>query len=283
MERVRKNFATAAAILEPPHLISMQRLSYEKFLQMDCDPDEREDFGLQGILQNVFPINDFNGVCSLEFVRYKFGEPKYTINECLQRGMTYEIPLKIVVRLITFDVDEDTGVQSIRDIKEQEVFFGSLPLMTGDGVFVINGTERVIVSQLQRSPGLFYTHDNGKSHSSGKLLYSARIIPVRGSWIDLEFDIKDILHVRIDRRRKFPVTTLLKALGLTSEELLAEFYPASTVIKDGENYKMSFDSDLVKGQRLEFDIISPVDGEVLGKKGKKVSKVLCKKLDAAGI
>jgi DNA-directed RNA polymerase subunit beta len=283
MERVRKNFATAATILEPPHLISMQRLSYEKFLQMDCDPDEREDFGLQGILQNVFPINDFNGVCSLEFVRYKFGEPKYTINECLQRGMTYEIPLKIVVRLITFDVDEETGVQSIRDIKEQEVFLGSLPLMTGDGVFVINGTERVIVSQLQRSPGLFYTHDNGKSHSSGKLLYSARIIPVRGSWIDLEFDIKDILHVRIDRRRKFPVTTLLKALGLSSEELLAEFYPTSTVIKDGENYQMSFDSDLVKGQRLEFDIISPVDGEVLGKKGKKVSKVLCKKLDAAGI
>jgi DNA-directed RNA polymerase subunit beta len=283
MERVRKNFATAAAILEPPHLISMQRLSYEKFLQMDCDPDEREDFGLQGILQNVFPINDFNGVCSLEFVRYKFGQPKYTIHECLQRGMTYEIPLKIVVRLITFDVDEDTGVQSIRDIKEQEVFLGSLPLMTGDGVFVINGTERVIVSQLQRSPGLFYTHDNGKSHSSGKLLYSARIIPVRGSWIDLEFDIKDILHVRIDRRRKFPVTTLLKALGLTSEELLDEFYPTSIVIKDGENYKISFDSDLVKGQRLEFDIISPVDGEIIGRKGKKVSKVLCKKLDAAGI
>ncbi len=283
MERVRKNFATAAAILEPPHLISMQRLSYEKFLQMDCDPDEREDYGLQGILQNVFPINDFNGICSLEFVRYKFGEPKYTIHECLQRGMTYEIPLKIVVRLITFDVDEETGVQSIRDIKEQEVFLGSLPLMTGDGVFVINGTERVIVSQLQRSPGLFYTHDNGKSHSSGKLLYSARIIPVRGSWIDLEFDIKDILHVRIDRRRKFPVTTLLKALGLTSEELLKEFYPTADVIKDGEFYKVSFDSDLIKGQRLEFDIVSPVDGEILGRKGKKVSKVLCKKLDAAGI
>ncbi len=283
MERVRKNFATAAAILEPPHLISMQRLSYEKFLQMDCDPDEREDYGLQGILQNVFPINDFNGICSLEFVRYKFGVPKYTIHECLQRGMSYEIPLKIVVRLITFDVDEETGVQSIRDIKEQEVFLGSLPLMTGDGVFVVNGTERVIVSQLQRSPGLFYTHDNGKSHSSGKLLYSARIIPVRGSWIDLEFDIKDILHVRIDRRRKFPVTTLLKALGLTSEELLKEFYPTSDVIKDGENYKIGFDSELVKGQRLEFDIVNPADGEILGRKGKKVSKVLCKKLDAAGI
>lgn len=283
MERVRKNFAKAERILEPPHLISMQRISYEKFLQMGSDPDQREDFGLQGILNNVFPINDFNGLCSLEFVRYKFGEPKYTIDECQQRGMTYEIPLKIVVRLITFDVDEETGVQSIRDIKEQEVFLGSLPLMTGDGVFVINGTERVIVSQLQRSPGLFYTHDNGKSHASGKLLYSARIIPVRGSWIDLEFDIKDVLHVRIDRRRKFPVTTLLKALGYTGEELLEKFYPVSVVKKDGDAYKVSFDSELMKGQRLEFDIVNPKDGEVIGKQGKKISKVLCKKIEAAGI
>ncbi len=283
MERVRKSFATAESIVEPPHLISMQRLSYEKFLQMDKEPDQRDDFGLQGILKNVFPINDFNGLCSLEFVRYKFGEPKYTVQECLQRGMSYEIPLKIVVRLITFDVDEETGVQSIRDIKEQEVFLGSLPLMTGDGVFVVNGTERVIVSQLQRSPGLFYTHDNGKSHASGKLLYSARIIPVRGSWIDLEFDIKDVLHVRIDRRRKFPVTTLLKALGYTSEELLEEFYPTSRVVKDGDAYKVNFDAELFKGQRLESDLINPKDGEILGKKGKKVSNVLCKKIEAAGI
>jgi len=283
MERVRKNFAKAERILEPPHLISMQRISYEKFLQMGTDPDERDDFGLQGILNNVFPINDFNGLCSLEFVRYKFGVPKYTIAECQQRGMSYEIPLKIVVRLITFDVDEETGVQSIRDIKEQEVFLGSLPLMTGDGVFVINGTERVIVSQLQRSPGLFYTHDNGKSHASGKLLYSARIIPVRGSWIDLEFDIKDVLHVRIDRRRKFPVTTLLKALGFTGEELLEKFYPILLVKKDGEAFKVSFDPEVMKGRRLEFDIVSPKDGEVLGKQGKKISKVLCKKIEAAGI
>jgi len=283
MERVRKSFAKAETILEPPHLISMQRLSYESFLQIDRDPEEREDFGLQGILKSVFPINDFNGQCSLEFVKYKFGEPKYTVQECLQRGMTFEIPLKIVVRLITFDVDEETGVQSIRDIKEQEVFLGSLPLMTGDGVFVINGTERVIVSQLQRSPGLFYTHDNGKSHASGKLLYSARIIPVRGSWIDLEFDIKDILHVRIDRRRKFPVTTLLKALGYSAEELLSEFYKTTQVVKDGESYKISFDADLVKGQRLEFDIVDPGSGEILGRQGKKVTKVLCKKMEAVGI
>jgi len=283
MERVRKNFATAATIIEPPHLISMQRISYEQFLQIDADPDEREDIGLEAIFKSVFPINDFNGLCSLEYVRYKFGEPKYTVEECQQRGMTYEIPLKIVVRLITFDVDEETGVQTIRDIKEQEVFLGSLPMMTADGVFVVNGTERVIVSQLQRSPGLFYTHDNGKTHSSGKLLYSARIIPVRGSWIDLEFDIKDILHVRIDRRRKFPVTTLLKAIGYSSEELLSEFYPVNTITQEGENFYIDFDSETLVSQRLDFDLISPSNGEVLAKKGRKVSKALCKRIAGEGI
>ncbi|BDD86125.1 DNA-directed RNA polymerase subunit beta [Desulfofustis limnaeus] len=283
MERVRKQFASASRILEPPHLISMQRKSYEQFLQLEADPDNREDIGLQAILKEIFPINDFNGLCSLEFVRYKFGEPKYTVHECLQRGMTYEIPLKIVVRLITFDVDEQTGVQTIRDIKEQEVFFGSLPLMTADGVYVVNGTERVIVSQLQRSPGLFYTHDQGKSHASGKLLYSARIIPVRGSWIDLEFDIKDILHVRIDRRRKFPVTSLLKALGYSGQELLEMFYPVNTIKKEGDNYFIEFKEETAVGSRLEFDLIDPADGTIIGKKGRKVSKALCKRIEEAGI
>ncbi len=283
MERVRKNFAKVDSLLEPPHLISMQRISYDKFLQMNVDPEEREDVGLQGILKDIFPINDFNGNCSLEFVRYTFAEPKYTVQECLQRGMSYEVPLKIVVRLITFDIDEETGVQSIRDIKEQEVFLGALPLMSGEGVFVINGTERVIVSQLQRSPGLFYTHDNGKSHSSGKLLYSARIIPVRGSWIDLEFDIKDVLHVRIDRRRKFPVTTLLKAIGYSAEELLEKFYSLRTVVADGDGYKISFDGELLKDQRFEYDLVNPADGEILAKAGRKISRALCKKITAAGI
>jgi len=283
MERVRKQFTSVASILEPPHLISMQRKSYENFLQIGSEPDARVDIGLQAILKDIFPINDFNGVCSLEFVRYKFGEPKYTVQECQQRGMTFDIPLKIVVRLITFDVDDQTGVQSIRDIKEQEVFFGSLPLMTADGVFVVNGTERVIVSQLQRSPGLFYTHDQGKSHASGKLLYSARIIPVRGSWIDLEFDIKDILHVRIDRRRKFPVTTLLKALGYSAQELLEMFYPINTVKKEGKTYFINFSEETALGQRLEFDLIDPGDGSVLGKKGRKISKALCRRVIEAGI
>ena len=283
MERVRKNFASVESIIDPPHLISMQRISYEKFLQMDKNPDEREEYGLQAILKSVFPINDFNGQCSLEFVRYKFGEPKYTIEECQQRGMTYEIPVKIVVRLITFDVDPETAVQTIRDIKEQEVFLGSLPLMTGDGVFVVNGTERVIVSQLQRSPGLFYTHDNGKSHSSGKLLYSARIIPVRGSWIDLEFDIKDILHVRIDRRRKFPVTTLLQAIGYSADELLGIFYPLNTILIENKEYFLTISGETAVGHKLEFDLVSPVDGEVIAKKGRKISKSIIKKLESDGI
>ncbi len=292
MERVRKNFAKSPSIMEPPHLISMQRISYEKFLQIDVDPSEREDSGLQAIFKNVFPINDFNGHCSLEFVNYSFGEPKYTIAECQQRGMTFDIPVKITVRLITFDVDEETEVQTIRDIKEQQVFLGALPLMTGDGVFVVNGTERAIVSQLQRSPGLFFTHDNGKKHSSGKLLYSARIIPVRGSWIDLEFDIKDVLHVRIDRRRKFPVTTLLKALDyaredqeprFSSEKLLRKFYPTLNVKHENDQYYIEFNPDNIQGQRLEFDLVDPATGDILGKQGKKLGKALCRRLVKANV
>ena len=319
MERVRKNFASAKSVIEPPHLISMQSEFYEKFLQMSRPPEEREDVGLQGILKSIFPIKDkiVNEQCSLEFVQYKFGAPKYTIKECLQRGMTYEAPIKIVVRLVSNDVDPETQVSTVRDIKEQEVFLGSIPLMTGDGVFVVNGTERVIVSQLQRSPGLFFTHDGGKNHSSGKLLYSARIIPVRGSWIDLEFDGKDILHVRIDRRRKFPVTTLLQALGYSREELLEIFYPVQTVrchffesapssvstmesldeapeaaetravaetpSRSNVGFFLEIKKDSILGQKLEFDLISPVDGEIIAKKGRKITKSALKKIDSDGI
>ncbi|PIE55645.1 MAG: DNA-directed RNA polymerase subunit beta [Desulfobulbus propionicus] len=283
MKRVRKSFAKTNQIVEPPHLIAMQKESYEHFLQADVDADQREPRGLQAIFQDIFPIEDFNGLCSLEFVRYAFGEPKYMVAECIERGMTYEVPVKITVRLITYDVDEDTQVKSVRDIKEQEVFLGALPLMTKDGVFVINGTERVIVNQLQRSPGLFYTHDNGKSHASGKRLYSARIIPVRGSWLDFEFDIKDVLYVRIDRRRKLPVTTLLKALGHTDEELLREFYPVEEVTLANDRFSLKFNEETLVGQRLQKDLINPGDGKVLAKQGRKVSKALLKKIVAAGI
>jgi DNA-directed RNA polymerase subunit beta len=283
MKRVRKSFAKTSQILEPPHLIAMQRQSYEHFLQRDIAPEERKDHGLQAIFQSIFPISDFNGLCSLEFVRYSFGEPKYTVAECIERGMTYEAPLKITVRLITFDVDEETGVQTVRDIKEQEVFLGALPLMTQDGVFVVNGTERVIVNQLQRSPGLFYTHDHGKSHSSGKRLYSARIIPVRGSWLDFEFDIKDVLYVRIDRRRKLPVSVLLKALGYNDEELLNEFYYSDVITFDDGTYSVAFNPITFANQRLNTDIVNPADGTVIAKKGKKVTKTLAKKIENLGV
>ena len=283
MKRVRKSFAKSSQIIEPPHLIAMQRESYEHFLQKDTPPDQRKEHGLQGIFHSIFPITDFNGLCSLEFVRYSFGEPKYTVAECIERGMTFEAPVKITVRLISFDVDAETGARSVRDIKEQEVFLGALPLMTQDGVFVVNGTERVIVNQLQRSPGLFYTHDNGKSHASGKRLYSARIIPVRGSWLDFEFDIKDILYVRIDRRRKLPVSVLLKALDYTDEELLNEFYHTDVVHRDGDHYAIAFNPLTFASQRLTTDVISPVDGTVVARKGKKVTKTLAKKIESLGI
>ncbi len=283
MNRVRKNFAKTTSIVETPHLIEMQRLTYEKFLQFDVEPDQREDIGLQHIFKSIFPIADFNGTCFLEFVRFNFGEPKYTVEECVERGMTFEVPIKITVRLVTYDIDTTTGVKNIRDIKEQEVYLGSVPLMTRDGVFVVNGTERVIVSQLQRSPGLFYAHDNGKSHASGKLLYSARIIPVRGSWIDLEFDVKDVLYVRIDRRRKFPVTTLLKALGYTAEELLRLFYRSEKISIKRKKFKKDFDPEILLGQRASHEMVDPKTGEVLAKKDRKIGKALLKRLVEAKI
>jgi DNA-directed RNA polymerase subunit beta len=281
--RVRKSFAKIGEIVEKPHLIAMQQQSFERFLQMDVDPDEREDIGLQGVYKSVFPIQDFNGVCSMEFVSYSFGQPKYTVEECVERGMSYEVPIKITVRLVTYDVDPETDVKSIRDIKEQAVYLGSIALMTKTGVFIINGTERVIVSQLQRSPGLFYAHDSGKTHSTGKLLYSARIIPVRGSWVDLEFDAKDVLYVRIDRRRKFPVSTLLKALGYSGTELLRYFYDTSTISFKKKAVRKTIDPELMVGHRIQRDLIDPETGDVLVRKGRKISKTAAVKLKKAGI
>src|SRR5690606_13302677 len=252
--RIRKNFAKIQKIIDIPNLIDIQKRSYDQFLQEDVPPEKREDVGLQGVFKSVFPIKDFNETSSLEFVSYSIEKPKYDEDECRQRGMTYASPMKVVVRLVVWDRDEETGAQSIRDVKEQEVYFGDIPRMTEHGTFIINGTERVVVSQLHRSPGAFFDHDRGKGHSSGKLLFSARIIPYRGSWLDFEFDHKDIIYVRIDRRRKLPVTTLLRALGAvedtarrnpldwkgTAEEMLGYFYDTETVFigdKEGEYYR----------------------------------------------
>lgn len=282
--RVRKNFGKIEKIIDIPNLIQMQKESYDSFLQRDVPPEARVDKGLQEVFKSVFPIEDFSQTASLEFVQYSFGEVKYDVDECLARGMTYEAPLKIVVRLVVYDVDKDAGTRSIRDIKEQEIYFGTLPLMTDNGTFIINGTERVVVSQLHRSPGIFFDHDRGKTHSSGKVLYSARIIPLRGSWLDLEFDPKDILYNRIDRRRKFPVTVLLKALGYTAEELLNYFYPSEKIFLTGDvQCEKELNPEILVGVRASEDILHPQTGEVLIKRNRKLGKQSLKKLQELGI
>jgi DNA-directed RNA polymerase subunit beta len=279
----RKNFGKIEKIIDLPHLIEMQRQSYERFLQKNVPPEQREDIGLQGVFKSVFPIRDFTGNSALEFVSYRFGEVKYDEEECLQRGMTYEASLKMTVRLVVYDLDKDTGAQSIRDIKEQEIYFGTIPLMTNNGTFIINGTERVVVSQLHRSPGIFFDHDQGKTHSSGKLLYSARVIPLRGSWIDLEFDPKDILYVRIDRRRKFPVTLLLKALGYSTSDLLETFYPCDRIRVEGGNLFQEVKLQTLIGSKCIEEITDPETHEVIIQKDKKFTRGIVKRMESSGI
>ena len=268
--RIKKSFASTQPLIDIPNLIDIQRRSYEKFLQSDVDPERREDLGMQGVFKSVFPIKDYNETASLEFVSYHLEKPKYDVEECNARGMTYSAPIKVVVRLVVWDKDEVTGAQSIRDVKEQEVYFGEIPLMTEHGTFIVNGTERVIVSQLHRSPGAFFDHDKGRTHSSGKLLYTARIIPYRGSWLDFEFDHKDILHVRIDRRRKLPATTLLMALGYSPQELLEYYYDTETIFLVGKNkYQKMVNFDLLKGQRATRDVKDPETKAVIVPKNRK--------------
>ncbi|MGI5863373.1 MAG: DNA-directed RNA polymerase subunit beta [Myxococcales bacterium] len=296
--RIRKSFSKIPKVIDIPNLIDIQKNSFDKFLQATIPPEQREDTGLQGVFNDVFPIKDFNETSSLEFVSYHLEKPKYDVDECHQRGMTYSAPIKVVVRLVVWDKDEETGAQSIRDVKEQEVYFGEIPLMTENGTFIINGTERVVVSQLHRSPGAFFDHDRGKSHSSGKLLYNARIIPYRGSWIDFEFDHKDILYVRIDRRRKLPATVLVRALGVvpdtskknplefhgTTEEILNYYYSTETIFIEGkDHFEKSVEIGLLPGQRATRDIKNPKTGEVIVKKNRKFTRGALKKLEAAKI
>jgi len=279
----RKNFGKIERVVDISNLIEMQKESYHRFLQKDLEPGARSDYGLQGVFKSVFPIRDFSGACSLEFVEYGLGDPKYDVDECQQRGMTFEVPMKIRVRLVVHDPGVDAKVQTIRDIKEQEIYFGTLPLMTEHGTFIINGTERVVVSQLHRSPGLFIDHDRAKIHSSGKIIYSARLIPLRGSWIDFEFDPKDILYVRIDRRRKFPATILLKALGYSTEELLNFFYKTQRINLEGDTIQQAFIPELLVDKTTSTDIPDPKKGDVLIKKGKRLTPVLIAKMKRAGV
>ncbi|MBW2620243.1 MAG: DNA-directed RNA polymerase subunit beta, partial [Deltaproteobacteria bacterium] len=282
-KRKRKNFGKIKKIIDIPDLIAVQRESFSRFLQMDILPEKRIDIGLQSVFKSVFPIKDFTGSASLEFVSYRFAEVKHGIKECINRGMTYEIPVRITVRLVVYDIDNDTGVTNIRDIKEQEIYFGTIPLMTDNGTFIINGTERVVVSQLHRSSGVFFDHDKGKTHSSGKVIYSSRIIPVRGSWIDMEIDHKGIVHIRIDRRRKFPITILYKAIGYTSEDILAYFYETEKFVIRGKLISKKFNEDLLRGKRASSDINDPETGEPIILKGRMFTKAAIKKLKTANL
>ncbi len=275
---LRKHFQEIKRIIDIPNLIDIQKNSYQRFLQADLPASARQNSGLEAVFRSVFPIRDFSETCSLEYVDYALGTPKYDVEECHQRGMTFAAPMKVKVRLVSWDVDKDSGVQSIRDIKEQEVYFGEIPLMTDNGTFIINGTERVIVSQLHRSPGVFFDHDKGKTHSSGKVLYSARVIPYRGSWLDFDFDHKDLLFVRIDRRRKLPATVLLKALGYSSEELLHYYYDTEEIVVEDGAYRKKVDTALLLGQRSTVEVVAE-DGEVIVKANRKFTKAAIRKLE----
>src|SRR6187455_2269949 len=282
-KRVRKFFGHIKEVAEMPNLIEVQKASYDQFLMVDDPAGGRPDEGLQAVFRSVFPISDFSNSSMLEFVRYEFEPPKYDVDECRQRGMTYAAPLKVTLRLIVFDIDEETGAKSVKDIKEQDVYMGDIPLMTNNGTFIVNGTERVIVSQMHRSPGVFFDHDKGKTHSSGKLLFAARVIPYRGSWLDIEFDAKDIVFARIDRRRKIPVTSLMFALGLDGETILSTFYKKINFKRIKEGWRVPFDATRFRGYSTINDLIDADTGKVVLEAGKKLTVRAARQLQEKGL
>ena len=281
-KRIRKSFGTIPEAINMPNLIEVQRSSYEHFLQMHTPQAKRTNDGLGGVFKSVFPIVDFNERASLEYVSYEFEPPKFDTDECMQRDLTYAAPLKVRLQLVVFDIDEDTGAKSVKEVKEQEVYLGDIPLMTDKGTFIVNGTERVIVSQMHRSPGVFFDHDRGKTHSSGKLLFAARIIPYRGSWLDFEFDAKDILNVRIDRKRKLPATTFLMALGHDTDEILDTFYDKTIYRLDKKGWLCGFNPDVWRGQKIDFDLVDANTGKVVAPAGRKITALAVKRIAADG-
>ena len=281
-KRIRKSFGRIPEAIEMPNLIEVQRESYEHFLQMNTPLAERTDEGLGGVFKSVFPITDFSERATLEYVSYEFEPPKFDVEECMQRDLTFQAPLKVRLQLVVFDVDEDTGARSVKEVKEQECYLGDIPLMTEKGTFVVNGTERVIVSQMHRSPGVFFDHDKGKTHASGKLLFAARIIPYRGSWLDFEFDAKDILNIRIDRKRKLPATTILYALGYDTEQILDHFYTHSIYRLDKAGWVTGFRADAWKGTKPEFDLVDAKSKKTIADAGKKVTALKAKRIAEGG-
>src|SRR5215470_13321333 len=289
--RVRRDFSKIPSIVEIPNLIEIQQQSYEQFLQKDVASEKRDDVGLQAVFKSVFPIADYNGNASLEFHSYHFGDPKYTVEECHDRGMTYAIPLKVTLRLKVVDSDKETKTQTVREVREQEVYLGELPLMTEKGTFIINGTERVVVSQLQRSAGVFFDDDKGKTVASGKLLYSARVIPYRGSWVEFEFDANDILYVRVDRRRKMLATAFLRAFWflekgviLSDEEILAQFYDTEEVLGfEDSNAWLKLHPEASVGAKVADDVKPPRHREPIVTAGKVLNAKLVERLVEANV
>ncbi|HDH53593.1 MAG TPA: DNA-directed RNA polymerase subunit beta, partial [Nitrospirae bacterium] len=280
--RVRKDFGKIPPILAIPNLIEIQKRSFERFLQEKTPLDQREDNGLQGAFNSVFPIVDYNETASIEFIDYIIADPKYDLRECLEKGINYAAPLKIRVKLNLWEKGGDSGEKRLKESREQEVYLGELPLMTETGTFVINGVERVVVSQLHRSPGILFSHDKGKSQAGGKVIFSARIIPARGSWFDFEFDTKDTLYVRIDRRKKLHATIILKALGHTEEQILRTYYPIEEIKTKAGSVTRSVSNVLI-GLRVFKNILAPKSKEVLVKEGGRITKSAFKKMEAAGI
>ena len=280
-KRLRKTFQRNDQIAEMPNLIEVQKFSYELFLQRFVSSEDRLDKGLENVFRSVFPISDFSETSTIEYISYSFDEPKFDTDECIQRGLTYAAPLKVTLRLIVFDVDEETQAKSIKDVKEQDVYMSDLPLMTENGTFIINGTERVVVSQMHRSPGVFFDHDKGKTHSSGKILFAARIIPYRGSWMDFEFDPKDIVNARIDRKKKIPATTILYSLGYDAEEILSMFYKSEDYTKYKDGWKKDFKAENIVGGKSLFPLVSK--GKVIVEQGKKFTPRLLKQLEEKNI
>ncbi|MFM5915045.1 MAG: DNA-directed RNA polymerase subunit beta, partial [Chakrabartia godavariana] len=280
-KRIRKMFGNIHEVAEMPDLIQVQRESYEQFLR--SDPSMGYVSGLEKTLRSVFPIRDFAGTAELDFVNYELEDPKFDVEECRQRGITYAAPMKVTLRLIVFEVDTETETRSVLDIKEQDVYMGDMPLMTHNGTFIINGTERVIVSQMHRSPGVLFDHDRGKTHSSGKYLFAARVIPYRGSWLDFEFDAKDIVNVRIDRKRKLPVTALLLALGLTGEDILNTFYSKVVFERAADGWKIPYLPEAWRGQKPTFDIVDANSGEVVFATGHKITPRAANKAEKDGL
>src|SRR5215510_8126413 len=280
-KRIRKNFGKQAGILDTPYLLAIQLDSYRKFLQVDKPEDNRDPIGLHAAFKSVFPISSYSGNASLEYVSYRLGEPVFDVKECQLRGLTYAAPLRVKVRLIVLDKEAAGAKKPVKDVREQEVYLGELPLMTDNGTFVINGTERVIVSQLHRSPGVFFDHDRGKSHSSGKLLFSARIIPYRGSWLDFEFDPKDCVFARIDRRRKLPVTILLRALGHSDQQILDMFFEKNEFELSKKGVTLKLLPQRLRGEMASFDI--RVGKQVIVEEGRRITARHVRQLEDAGV